>query len=168
VITIPLSKGYIAIIDDKDYVKLNKYKWHVLEGKNGVNYATAKIKIDGIRTSVRMHRVVMGLKHFDVSQIDHINHNGLDNRRENLRMCSKHQNNMNRRPNKNRTSRYKGLTLQKTTGKWISRISIDGKYLNLGTYKEETVAALKYDKAALKHYGEYANLNFHSKGDYDY
>ena len=154
-----LSNGYVAIVDNGDYTKINKFKWHVLKSKNGVRYATTKIKINGIKTSIRMHRIIMGLESFDARQVDHINHDGLDNRKENLRICSKQQNNMNRRPNRNRTSKYKGLTLQKTTGKWIARISIDGKYMNLGTYRREDVAAVKYNEAALKYYGEFARLN---------
>ena len=95
----------------------------------------------------------------DTRQVDHINHDGIDNRKSNLRICSSNQNKMNRRPNRNKIAKYKGLCLNKKTGKWIVRISVNGKRLYLGTFKNEATAASKYNEAAIKYHGEFAKLN---------
>lgn len=91
--------------------------------------------------------------------VDHFNHNGLDNRRVNLRICTNSQNQMNRKPNKNSRSKFKGIRLHKRGQVWEARIMLDGKSLYLGGFKKEIDAARAYNKAALEIFGEFAYLN---------
>lgn len=104
-----------------------------------------------------MHRDILGVVNDKNVFVDHINHNRIDNRRCNLRLVTKSQNNQNRSSLKNSTSKYLGVYIRK--GKWISRIKVNQKPIHLGTFTCETQAALAYNNAAELHFGEYANLN---------
>ena len=91
--------------------------------------------------------------------IDHINRNGLDNRKNNLRVCSKSQNMMNTLIPKNNTSGYKGVSWSKRDKKWMAYIKIKNKFNNLGYFNIKEQAALAYNDAAKKYHGEFARLN---------
>ena len=91
--------------------------------------------------------------------VDHINHNGLDNRKDNLRFVTRTQNGQNRRPNRNSTSAYKGVTWFKPTNKWCARIKDKNKRIFLGHFTCEHEAALAYNKKAKELFGEYVLLN---------
>jgi hypothetical protein len=104
----------------------------------------------------KSHRMIYYLHHGDLPEtIDHIDHNKLNNKVSNLRGCSQHQNTMNTSPRKNSSSKYLGVGWDKVNRKWRSRI----KHTNLGRFTCEKEAARAYNKAALEHYGEFANLN---------
>ena len=92
--------------------------------------------------------------------IDHINHNGLDNRRENLRICTNAENNRHRRKPKNNTSGYKGVCWDKSKKKWRARIEKDNKNIHIGYYNILEEAARAYDAKAKELFGKYAQLNF--------
>jgi hypothetical protein len=92
--------------------------------------------------------------------VDHRNLNGLDNRRSNLRLATHGENNQNKRKRKGASSRYIGVSFEKRIKKWSARIMYKGKAIWLGNFKNEIDAALAYDKAARKYYGEFARLNF--------
>jgi len=96
-------------------------------------------------------------------QVDHINGNPLDNRRENLRICTRAQNTCNRKAVVNSKSGYKGVTKKNSSRKWIPEIRKDGKKLYLGSYNTPEEAAKAYDKAAKEIFGEFAKLNFPDK-----
>jgi hypothetical protein len=98
-IEIPLTHDRVAFIDDEDWELVKDYKWHV-NFDHGNEYAKTSIKkADGKRTTLKMHRLILGLT--DPSQhVDHKNHNGLDNRRENIHVCSIAENNRNKRRGK--------------------------------------------------------------------
>ena len=91
--------------------------------------------------------------------VDHINHDGLDNRKENLRICTRSQNMMNQRVYKNNKSGYKGVYWHKANSYWVSQIRKNKKSIYLGYFKDKTVAAKAYNKAALEIFGKYALLN---------
>ncbi len=107
-----------------------------------------------------MHREILGLDHGDRRQVDHINGDGLDNRKENLRICDTSKNVINRSIGKINTSGYKGVNWRKKSKKWVARIGFNNKRIYLGDFNNKEDAARAYDTAALKYYGEFAKLNF--------
>ena len=158
---IPLTQGKVALVDDKDFEFLNQWKWCAYQDKkNGVWYAERGTCVDRIQKTFRMHRVILGLEHGDKRLCDHINHNGLDNRQCNLRICTAKQNQFNKKSALNKTSRFKGVSWHKGNKKWRATIKINGKYKNLGSFLVEEVAALAYDMVAIREHREFAHLNF--------
>ena len=159
---IPLSnnRGF-TLVDDKDFEMLSKHKWHILQQKH-TSYAITHIKRNGKQTTLRMHRLVMGEP--QGMQVDHIDGDGLNNQRFNLRACTNKQNSMNQRSTYG-SSRYKGVSWNKANSKWQAHIQKDGKLRRLGYYGSETEAAKAYDEGARKHFGEFAYLNFPKKGE---
>lgn len=110
---------------------------------------------------ISLHRFLMGLKSTDKRVVDHINHDTLENRYCNLRLCTRSQNQQNRRKRRGQilTSAYKGVRWHKKTSKWEAQICIQGKNKYLGLFAEEKDAALAYNEAASKCFGEFACLN---------
>lgn len=156
---IPLTRGKVAIVDDRDYERVAQYKWCAhYDSWNW--YAVRSTKINGRFTLEKMHRYILGLTKGDKKRIDHQNGNGLDNRKENLRLCSAGQNAHNRRKyrTKNPTSHFKGVF--RSRNKWHAEIMVKGVTIRLGAYSFEEVAALAYDLAALKYFREFAVFNF--------
>jgi hypothetical protein len=117
-----------------------------------------------IKNNLYMHRVIMerllSRKLERSEKVDHINGNGLDNRRENLRVVTHSQNLANRSMTRRTTNRFKGITQCKRTGKWQSKIMVDYKTIYLGTFKTDEEAAKEYDWAAICYFGDNAKLNF--------
>lgn len=158
-----ISKGieYICLYDDADHELVSKYTWHLGNKKCAHAYAV----VNGKRTVVLMHRIILQLIDSNI-HTDHKNHNRLDNRRANLRTCTKAQNNKNRSASKMGSSKYLGVALAKVTcrGKvytyYRAKIKSNGVNMHIGTFKNEEDAARAYDKAALLHHGEFANPNF--------
>jgi len=160
---IPLTKGKFAIVDLDDYYWLKKFRWFASKNiityyanRNAYSWENAKTR------SFLMHRLI--IKAPDNLLVDHINYNGLDNRKANLRLATKMQNNRHvirtRNPG---TSKYKGVTWRKDRKKWAVKIMADGKTISLGYYKDEIQAAKVYDRAAKIYHGEFAALNFPEK-----
>lgn len=165
---IPLSRGLFAIVDDADYEWLMQWKWFASEtrGKGtGFFYAarqTPHPTKKGKQAMVYMHRAILNSPKGMVT--DHINHNTLDNRRENLRVCTNAENLRNRvKSPQCKLSQYKGAVPVK--GGWDAVISVGGRPKYIGTYETEREAALAYDRAAEQRYGEYAQLNFPDLSD---
>jgi hypothetical protein len=147
---IPLTKGYVAIVDDEDYERVMAAgKWHYSSG-----YAVRD------HSRMRMHRFIMGLVFGDGKNVDHINGNGLDNRRCNLRICTMSQNQGNRGVNKNNATRYKGVSFDHINNKYMARITIHGRTVHLGRFVYAIDAACAYDRAAREYFGEFAVTNF--------
>lgn len=147
---IPLSQGKVAWVDDEDYERVIEYKWYAnLIGK--VWYAVRTKS----RKTVSLHQFVMGEKN-----IDHINGDGLDNRKENLRVCTHQQNRANSNLYANNSSGFKGVSWYKNYEKWEAYIRIDGKKKRLGYFDSLIRAACVYDDAARQVYGDFARLNF--------
>ncbi|HIJ72049.1 MAG TPA: hypothetical protein HPP87_11915 [Planctomycetes bacterium] len=160
---LPLSQNKFAIVDADDYHRLSKYKWCLSRTPRN-NYAMRRTRGKRIkgrpigRKVIMMHRFIMKAPTHLI--VDHTNHNGLDNRKENLRLCTRTQNNRNRRPFCLNGSKYKGVSWEKYRKRFVAAIRCNGKYYNLGRFKSETAAAKAYDKKAKELFGEYACLNF--------
>lgn len=168
---IPLTQGQFALVDDEDFDLISKFKWHITKNKNArTMYAETNKK--GVKHT-KMHRLIMGCVKGDGKMIDHKDGNGLNNQRSNLRFCTHSENMRNIKSARGSSSKYLGVcffihsTIHNTsTGpkmysypRWKSRIVIDGKAVHVGTFKTENEAAIAYNKAAEKHYGEFARLN---------
>lgn len=157
---IPLTQGQYAIVDPDDFERLNKHKWHAKKFKNSY-YAARSVRIAAKRrVPVQMHREIIDPP--DHLYVDHINRNGLDNRKANLRLATCAQNVINRAiiKRRNSPSKYKGVTWHKHRKKWQAQICYDGKHKTVGYFDDEFEAAKTYDQAAKKHHGEFAVLNF--------
>lgn len=151
---IKLTQEKTALVDDVDYEELNKYRWHAYFNHGNWYAKRNVIRSDGKRGAEHMHQNIM---HPPMGmQVDHINGNGLDNRRINLRLCDYaiNQQNLHRIRGK---SKYQGVG--KDRNRWRSYIIVNGKYLHLGCFTTERMAAVAYNIAALIHYGSDAKIN---------
>lgn len=148
---ITLTKGKFAIVDDEDFDLVNKYNWHCTHG-----YAASRPHRH--EKHIYMHRLILGILTSSKLDVDHINHNSLDNRKCNLRVCTRAQNMMNSLGYD--TSKYKGICWRDTKKKWTSQIKFNGKQYYLGIYETAEEAAHAYDRKATELFGEYCSLNF--------
>ena len=153
---IPLTQGKFAIVDDEDYERLSKHKWYAQKTKN-TWYAVRTIGDGKEQKTILMHREILNIpKGFGT---DHINHNGVDNKKGNIRRCNQSQNLQNKRKTKG-TSRYKGVSWYGRHKKWYVQIVHNGQWHGLGYYDNEILAAKAYDRRAKELFGEFACLNF--------
>ena len=152
--TIQLTRGFCATVDDEDYAWLSGLKWH----------AWVKTRSDGSKlvyaqgNAGKMHRLIAGAP--QGAFVDHIDGNGLNNTRANLRLVTAKQNNMNRRGVCAASSQFKGVTWNKAKGKWQAAIRSDGRSKHLGLFSQERDAARAYDCAAVVAFGPFAKPNF--------
>lgn len=147
---IQLTKGKFAIVDERDFEYLNQFKWHAVSSKNSDETWYARRKINGSGGKhIMMHKEIL----LDASEIDHINRNGLDNRRSNLRPLSHSDNMRNKQKLQNTKSKYRGVhpTNGGRSGSWMARITINKKTIHLGSFKNEEQAAEAYKNAAIKY-----------------
>lgn len=161
---IELTQDKYALVDDEDYPYLSQYKWHFFKSnfKNGNGYA---MRYAGggrkNRQTEFMHHTLMG--RVTGLEIDHKDGDGLNNQKSNLRHLTHSQNLLNKDRYSNNKSGFKGVSLHSknsTLAKpWVARIKVGDKYLSLGYFKTPEEAAKAYDKASIKHHGEFANLN---------
>ncbi len=161
VIKIPLTRGKFAIVDPANYwIVLKPFSWHAVPNRTKHTtrwYAATGIKRNGKWTTLFMHRLIMDAT--PGIQVDHINGDGLDNRRCNLRLATGSQNQHNRRKGSG-SSRYKGVYWNKRERKWRASVQITGKNLHAGYFKREIDAARAYDRMALYYFRNRALLNF--------
>lgn len=144
-----ITQGKFAIVDDDDFERLSKQRWHFSHGY-------ARGKVGKIKTS--MHREIMhppaGM------EVDHIDHNGLNNQKSNLRICTPSDNQHNAKLRKDNTSGYKGVKKATKTKSWEAQIRIKDKRIYLGTYSTPKEVAIAYDNAAKEYFGEFSATNF--------
>jgi hypothetical protein len=154
---IPLTRGRFAKVDPQDYGWLAQFRWHYVRTARTF-YAVRSCYDRGRCHKVWMHREIMGTPLGMVC--DHVNHNGLDNRRCNLRNCTAAENNLNRRRYRNGRSRYKGVWWCKGLQMWGATIQAGGREEFLGYFLREIDAARAYDAAARRLHGAFACVNF--------
>ena len=161
---IPLTKGYTAVVDDEDYERVSRRKWcasvtHRKDGSIKGVYAQRRVSLGGGGSAIQLlHRFIAGITDSKV-QVDHVDHDGLNNRRENLRAATNTQNSRNSRLSANNTSGFKGVTWEKSRGLWQAQIYIAGRNYVLGHFASAQLAAVAYDTAACDHFGEFALTN---------
>ncbi len=167
-----LTQNKLTLIDNRNFKWLHQYNWCVSSADNtyyvvrGITTQTQNIKenIKQKQKLILMHREIverkLGRKLNNNEEVDHINGNGLDNREYNLRICNSSQNKMNRKKQKRKTSSiYKGVSWNRPNKKWTAQLKYKRKKIHLGCFKNEVDAAITYNEAAIKYFGEFANLN---------
>jgi len=152
---IPLTQGFVAIVDDAHYDRLAHRKYYYSKG-----YAVRIEVVDGKRKLIWMHREIMQTP--EGMETDHINGDRLDNRLANLRICTTTQNQQNSRKKINNTSGYKGVTFDKGRGRrmWKAQTRYEGHYLHIGYFADAKEAAIAYDEKVRELFGEFARTNF--------
>lgn len=164
VVYIDTTKGYVILVDIID-IDVSMINWWAVSSK-----LTDNIYVKGYidKKEVFIHRVIMekmiNRKLLNTEHIDHINHNGLDNRRTNLRIVTRSENLENRKKGslfagKPTTSKYKGVTFHKRDQKWYAQIVKDCKHIHIGTFMSEQEAAIAYNIKAKELFGNFAKLN---------
>ena len=166
---IELTKGYVAIVSDEDYENLSQFKWYASKSINSsrnTHYACRKRRKDEMpegtwkkNLHVAMHREIM--KPPPNKDIDHIDGNGLNNQRSNLRIVNKTQNMQNARRRLTNKSGCRGVSYDRTTSnknkKWRAWIQVNGRFIGLGRYAEIEDAIKARKQAEKKYFGEYSN-----------
>lgn len=155
--TILLSQGMVAVVDDADYELVSAHKWCAKKIDN-LYYAKTNIRLEnGKQKGLYMHRLILGLTDPKIIT-DHIDGDGLNNQRKNIRECTRSKNQCNRRKFKNNKSGFKGVSWSKQAQKWIAEIRFEGKKKYLGCYTTPEDGHAAYCKAAAELHGEFANV----------
>jgi hypothetical protein len=141
-------------IDDTDFEKVKDIRWRL----DRYGYIFWRQRLSNKQKTWRLHRVIMNAKDNEI--VDHKDGNLLNNQRMNLRICSVKVNAMNIHKNKRNTSGYKGVSKCKLLNKWRANIGFNGRTISLGTFSNQIQAAKRYDKEAIKLFGEFACVNF--------
>jgi len=166
--TIELTQGYVALVDDKNFDKLNAFKWYAQEVKKDDGsilnvYAVRNIYLpNGKRTKQSMQRFIKGITDPKV-QVDHFDHNGRNNLESNLRVATDAENSHNQRLHTNNVSGYKGVSWSEETKKWRASIKVDNHNKHLGLFIDILDAAEAYDIAAIKYFGRFSFTNAQMK-----
>lgn len=157
---IMLSQGKFAQVDDEDFWELNKHKWCTTRGKGNTFYAQRSVRINGKARPILMHRVIMNAP--PRIQCDHLDGDGLNNQRSNLRFATNQENNRNKvGPNRNNKLGVKGVCWNKRTKKFEADITVDGKTIHLGFFFCLEKAKLARRAAEAKYFGAFAHGQGH-------
>lgn len=148
---IPLTQGQNAMVDAYDFEWLSQWNWCACWSPSTKSFYARR----GLPT-IHMHRVILGCKRGEF--VDHINHNTLDNRRQNLRRCGHRANSHNRGLRSDNSTGFKGVYLRRS-GRWQGQFTLNGKRISLGYFNTAREAAQAYNSAAMVHHGEFARLN---------
>lgn len=161
VVEIPLSQGYVALVDDEDAEQVKAYKWFAHVSGDGKRvYVKRKKRVNEGEGHILLHRWLTNAP--SDMDVDHINRNTLDNRRSNLRLATSAQNAANRSPNSGR--RFRGISFDPKYNKWCVQLRVNRRLRYFGRYESEEEAARVYDRAASEAFGEFAYLNFPQEG----
>lgn len=150
-----ISKGMQTLLDDDTYDWLSAWRWCPVMDRRGYTYVRRTSREEG---TLLMHRLITGAQKGFV--VDHINHNTLDNRRENLRLCTRSQNAQNAYGQRETSSKYKGVCFERRGLKrWRASMKLDQKSIFIGNFATEREAARAYNQRAKSTFGEFAKLN---------
>lgn len=155
---IELTKGFFALVDDEDFEYLNSVSWYAKCGDQTV-YARRDKQKDNKKTKFWMHREILKLKDKSLT-VDHIDGNGLNNQKSNLRICTISENSKNMSMHKDNKSGYKGVSFMKTHKLWIAQLTVNYKRVLFSYHKTKEDAAKAYNEAAIKYHGKFAKLNY--------
>jgi len=157
---IPVGNGKYTLVDDRDYDYLSQFIWKITHGYVNIDLQYSEFFDDTLpENGTAMSRIILGLLPNDGFEADHINHNLLDNRRNNLRKATHSQNQCNRTLTSKGSSKYKGVSWNKGSKKWQAQIGINKQTKYLGVFDNENHAAHVYNLAAKRYFGEFALLN---------
>lgn len=148
------SNGKTILVDDTDYPILSQFKWRAQQDHKTF-YAVRMGKINGKPACVRMHRQILD---FPASFVDHANRNGLDNRRQNLRLATNAQNQANAEKHRDSENPSKGVWWNKKRSRWLVRLTVAGKRTHIGYFRELPDAVSAYSKASVDAYGQFAKV----------
>jgi hypothetical protein len=152
---IKLTQNQYTLVDDADFDTLNQFKWYAdKQGKNFYAKRNSKT-INGKQMIILMHRFIM--KTPKGMHTDHIDGNGLNNQRSNLRICTRSENLRNQGKQSDNSSGFKGVSFFKRNKKWVAQIMVNGKYIYLGYFTDKEKASNAYITACKKYHKEFAN-----------
>lgn len=156
IMKISLTQGKVALVDGADFESVSQYKWCAYT--NGYTFYSVR-RVSKNRT-ISMHRFILGISDPKIF-VDHKDGNGLNNTRENIRICTASQNQANRSKYRKSSSKYVGVFRRDTKNaiRWSAKIEKNNKPYSLGVYENQELAALAYNKAAVELHGEFARLN---------
>lgn len=156
---ITLTRGLSARVSDRDWSRLSAFNWYAQSNGGGKFYAARDVRTVNNRVIILMHRDILSLS--GILDGEHKDGDSLNNQRHNLRPATRSQNHANRivLP-KNKSCKFRGVSLQKTTGLFTAQISIENRKRHLGCFLDAKLAARAYDRAAFRQFGKFARLNF--------
>lgn len=154
-------RGTFAVVDVGDAEEVGRHNWSARPFPR-TTYAQANIKkADGSAATLKLHRLIAQLAGFgDAQEVDHRNGDGLDCRRSNLRPATRFENGRNLRVPLTNTSGFKGVSWDRSRGKWVAQIKVNQRRHYLGSFDAAESAAHAYDAAAIRYFGPFAALNF--------
>ena len=154
---IPITQGKVAVVNSEDYESLAAFKWYAMWSEDAQTfYACRKTsRTLGKMRSILMHRQILGS--LPGVEVDHRDGDGLNNRRNNIRLASSSQNRCNRKAPSTNTSGFKGVSFHKSAMKWRATICLAGKSKHIGAFDTPEAASAAYIEAAKRLHGEFAN-----------
>jgi hypothetical protein len=154
---IKLTQGKWTLVSDEDYEYLNQWRWCAGKSKKTFYAVRSSPHINGKQHTIRMHQIIA--KRMGIKNPDHIDTDGLNNQRDNLREATESQQTANQNLQKDNKSGYKGVSWYKEDKKWVARIIVNKGLIYLGSFDSIKDAARAYNKAAIKCFGEFARIN---------
>jgi hypothetical protein len=152
---IQLTNGGVTLVDNEDFNELKKYKWFAHREKS-TTYVWRHL--NGSRKMVKIHRQILNAMDSSI-KIDHIDGNGLNNQRNNIRLCNDQQNSMNTKIRRDNSSGYKGVSYHAKNKKWRATINFNRRQISIGCYGNKEDAAVAYNQKAIELFGEFARPN---------